>query len=610
MSVELSQCVADTPAQEKLRDLLLKEDQHHLFKDWKAADGKEQRKGFYDQIATLDNAYPGGLKAYLASARTLLVSSAKGNNPLEGWTPSVPSGASLAFGGDEWLQNEDVGAKEVAKCAFVLVAGGLGERLGYSRIKVELPTETASATKYLEYYVKNLLALGAVHNTVLPLAIMVSGDTEAMTLQLLKDHNNFGAAKGQITLMKQEKVPALQDNDARIAADGPYAVQAKPHGHGDVHVLLHANGLVKKWASEGRKWVYFFQDTNALGFRPLLATLGVSKQRNLHCNFLTVPRLPGQAVGGVAKLTHDDGREMTLNVEYNQLGPLLKATVCKEGDVAGADGIHSPYPGNINQFVLDCQKYAATLDQTKGVMGEFVNPKYSDRNKTTFKKPARLECMMQDYPKVLGKGENVGFTSVDAWISFSPCKNATADAASKSPPACALSTEADQYAHCAEMLRWCGCAIEKQSEPEAWGGVSVDNVRPAVVLLPSFATSLKALQGRLPSPKFVAVTERSTLILEGDVTVKSLQLDGGLVVKCGPGASCVIDHCVATNAGFARNEAPPDAPEATAIRGYVTEQGADVPCFELASGSWVVTTDGAAVVARRAEEGCAGCVVA
>ena len=38
--------------------------------------------------------------------------------------------------------------------------------------------------------------------------------------------------------MKQEKVRALQDNDARIAAlIGAYEVQAKPHGHGDVHVL-------------------------------------------------------------------------------------------------------------------------------------------------------------------------------------------------------------------------------------------------------------------------------------------------------------------------------------------------------------------------------------
>ena len=58
-----------------------------------------------------------------------------------------------------------------------------------------------------------------------------------MTRQLLKENNDFGAAKGQITLMKQEKVPALQDNDARIAPLSTYEVQAKPHGHGDVHVF-------------------------------------------------------------------------------------------------------------------------------------------------------------------------------------------------------------------------------------------------------------------------------------------------------------------------------------------------------------------------------------
>lgn len=37
---------------------------------------------------------------------------------------------------------------------------------------------------------------------------------------------------------------ALLDNDARIARlDGhKYAVDCKPHGHGDVHSLLHSTG--------------------------------------------------------------------------------------------------------------------------------------------------------------------------------------------------------------------------------------------------------------------------------------------------------------------------------------------------------------------------------
>ena len=123
-------------------------------------------------------------------------------------------------------------------------------------------------------------------------------------------------------------------------------------------------------------------------------------------------------------------------------------------------------------------------------------------------------------------------------ISFSPCKNATADAATKSPPACALSAEADQYAHCTRCYGGAGVA-SKQSMPEEWGGVAVDNLRPAIVLLPSFATSLKVLKNRIPAPSS-SPTERSTLILEGDVTVKSLQLDGGLVVRCAPGA--VLRH--------------------------------------------------------------------
>ena len=38
-------------------------------------------------------------------------------------------------------------------------------------------------------------------------------------------------------------------------------VQTKPHGHGDVHGLLHSSGLAAKWQQGGFKWVCFFQVT-------------------------------------------------------------------------------------------------------------------------------------------------------------------------------------------------------------------------------------------------------------------------------------------------------------------------------------------------------------
>ena len=121
----------------------------------------------------------------------------------------------------------------------------------------------------------------------------------------------------------------------------------------------------------------------------------------------------------------------TINVEYNQLDPLLRATTYPEGDVNDETTGYSPFPGNINQLVFDLKHYNKVLQRTQGAMPEFVNPKYKDEAKTTFKKPTRLECMMQDFPTVLEGDESamVGFTSVAADFCFSPVKNATADGA-------------------------------------------------------------------------------------------------------------------------------------------------------------------------------------
>lgn len=51
-------------------------------------------------------------------------------------TLQVPSGEILTFGDDNFNMLEEAGVKEARKAAFVLVAGGLGERLGYKGIKV------------------------------------------------------------------------------------------------------------------------------------------------------------------------------------------------------------------------------------------------------------------------------------------------------------------------------------------------------------------------------------------------------------------------------------------------------------------------------------------
>jgi UDP-sugar pyrophosphorylase len=84
----------------------------------------------------------------------------------------------------------------------------------------------------------------------------------------------------------------------------------------------------------------------------------------------------------------------TINVEYNQLDPLLKASGLK-GDFNDENTGFSPYPGNINQLLFRLEDYVSALELSRGIMPEFVNPKYADDERTVFKKPTRLECMMQ-----------------------------------------------------------------------------------------------------------------------------------------------------------------------------------------------------------------------
>ena len=135
---------------------------------------------------------------------------------------------------------------------------------------------------------------------------MVSNDTSRGTMELLEENNYFGMDSDQITIVQQgDGVPALMDNNATIAMNSsdPYKIQAKPHGHGDIHALLHSNGVAKSWCEKGLEWVIFFQDTNGLAFHTLPLALGVSKKRNLLMNSIAVPRKGKQAVGGVTKLT-------------------------------------------------------------------------------------------------------------------------------------------------------------------------------------------------------------------------------------------------------------------------------------------------------------------
>jgi len=539
--------------------------QSHIFKEWpESVDDNEadaKKKMLMEQFERMDKSYPnGGLAAYIQNAKVLLEQSRKGVNPLEGWKPSIPDGETFELGTEEYSKFEEKGMSEMGKCAFVLVAGGLGERLGYNGVKLALPTELATETIYLQLYIETIIAIQskyAAPGVNLSLCIMVSNDTNAKTLGLLKDNDNFGLADEQITIVEQgEGVPAVIDNNATIAMDtsDKYKIQAKPHGHGDIHTLLHSNGVVKKWCAAGLEYVIFCQDTNGLAFHTLPLALGVSKDLDLIMNSIAVPRKAKQAIGGIAKLKKTTGEERTINVEYNQLDPLLRASGFPDGDVNDANGF-SPFPGNINQLLFKLKPYSEALNRTQGAMPEFVNPKYADAEKTVFKKPTRLECMMQEFPATLDGDvvKQIGFTSIASDMCFSPVKNTIADGVvlqqKGTHPGVAASGEADQYAAFRKILSSVGCQVEEAAEVTFSGIKFIPG--PEIVLKPNFVLCPGEYKTKFPQPASVKISSRSSLVVNGSgIVIESLDLDGALVIECEDGASGVVRDLVVKNKGW------------------------------------------------------------
>ena len=564
-----------TEEEQALIKKLIANGQTHLFQHWSESEEDfQEKKAQVAQLKNLDNHYPGGLLNYISNAKKLLHESKEEINPYDNFSPEIPVGIKLKTGSEDFVSLENKGIIEAGNTAYALVAGGLGERLGYSGIKIALPSEICTQKSFIQLYIENIIALQLKserltgESSQCELAIMTSDDTHDLTVTFLTKNSYFGLDKKNIHFLKQEKVPGLKDNNASFSQNknNLYEIETKPHGHGDIHALLHQHNILDHWKNLGKKWIVFFQDTNGQVFNAIPATLGVSKSNNYEVNSITVPRRAGEAAGGIVKLSNSK-QSMTINVEYNQLDPLLKANGQPEGDVPDKDG-KSPYPGNINVLVFNLEKYRKNLQKTGGAIPEFINPKYADQKKETFKKTTRLECMMQDYPKLLAADAKVGFTQFDRLTAFSAVKNNLIDAAKRQkdnvPVESASTGENDLYQFNRQLLKQLDNEVST-GEQKTFGNIEIIE-GPKIVFSPLFKNTYTELKNKIKNCK---ISTKSTLIIDADnLTIENLSLDGTLIIKAVAGAEVHIKNLEIKNDGWHYTQLEGNENEGLAIRGY------------------------------------------
>jgi UDP-sugar pyrophosphorylase len=519
----------------------------YLFAEWPASSpdvpSTPEQHAMLAQLIRLDRTR--SLADYTATARRLLNSAPT----LPSAPPAPPAMTALTFASEAFFAMEKLGATQVPSCGFVLVAGGLGERLGQSEIKLALATESTTHTSFLGLVLESLDALGARE-----LCIMTSQDTHARTAALLGRTPH----RVNVCLLQQGAVPAIANRRGEMAKKSAFEILEKPHGHGDVHALLHESGTAAAWLLDKKlQHVAFFQDTNPMALRSLVAALGVSAAQGLDANVVAVPRRAKSAAGVLCSL---GGR--LANVEYNLVDAVLPGLDCNDP----ASGL-SPFPGNTNQLLFRLATYAEVL-RTHHRMPEFINPKYKSGGggqEGEFDKPTRVECLMQDFLLFLPDGARARVTLVLdhpasivrlAHPLYAPAKNDRGGAkrlrALGAADGGAASSEAAVYAATYQVLRELGVDFA----PDHLSALLVDGAEfalpPRVVIAPSVLPVWADARDVFPHPERVRIAKDAVLVLQGPgrVIVEELDLKGSLWVRAAaPACTVRVRRARCHNAG-------------------------------------------------------------
>ena len=445
----------------------------------------------------------------------------------------------------------------------------MGERLNSPRPKLCLESNVLTGQSFLSLYFSYFRAIETLYHCTVPVAIMTSRATnDPLVLGLyimnrikkeLEENQYYGLNPNSGTLMPQIEVPSVIDSNGTLAIKEDGHLLLKPHGHGDIHTLLYQYGLPQQWKRINKRHIIFMQDTNILAMYGFACLLGLSVSNHLDFTSLGIVRKPGENVGSICRLQDSKGRRLTCNIEYCDFERLLM-NLTGVGDEPNENG-NSSYPGNINVLYANITTYLQTLDETHGTVPEFINPKYADDSHTYFKTPARLECMMQDLPRIMAQKSRVGYCSLPRWACFSAVKrnpeSAIQEAKKTGFGESFYSMEEDFYKLFRRVLRMERIDVGSQEWDERITDPDGIPSLPILVLSPAASLTLSDMHSHFCGS--LKMSDKSILLIDGtNIFLENVVLDGTLIIRACPGANVYIRDATIQNDGWIMKRKPED----------------------------------------------------
>jgi UTP--glucose-1-phosphate uridylyltransferase len=273
-------------------------------------------------------------------------------------------------------------AIDASEVGAIILSGGMATRFGYDRPKGLYPI--LDGKSFLQLKIEWLL--GAAPSA--PIYVMTSFHTDAEVREHLREHDNFGAAPGQIRCFLQDKFPRLTPDGSLFQPDDPGEAFAAP-GHGDFPFALIRSGLLTEFIQQGGRYL-FFSNVDNLG-----ATLD--------------PVILGWHIAA--------GREMTIEVADKVPGDKGGAPARVGGRVQLVEGF--AFPVDFDQDAIPVFNTASYVFTAEALAREPDLPWYVVEKKVDGQPVIQFEHLAGDLSRTL----SVGLLAVDRDERFIPVKS-------------------------------------------------------------------------------------------------------------------------------------------------------------------------------------------
>ena len=231
------------------------------------------------------------------------------------------------------------------KVAALLLAGGMGTRLGLDKPKGELNVGVERELYLFECLVNNLMDVTRQAGVSIPLYIMTSEKNNDETIDFFEKHNYFGYPKEDVAFFIQEMAAAV-DYNGKLLLEEPGRLATSPNGNGGWFSSLAKAGLLDDIHSRGVEWINIFSVDNVL-------------QRICDPTFIGATILSGKVGGSkvvrkvdayekMGVLCLEDGRPSV--VEYYEMSREMAEATDDRGELLYAFGVILNYLFRVDEL--------------------------------------------------------------------------------------------------------------------------------------------------------------------------------------------------------------------------------------------------------------------